>query len=188
MIIRLLDETEIEIIYNQYMVNDFGDNELKPLDRILIPIRNGQYRCLGLYENDVLLGYSFFVIDLKDYLLDYFAVVPEYRNRGIGSKFLSLLSSDFLENNQCVFIEVENPDMEQNEEERKIKINRKNFYLRNGYLDSGIKTTLFGVHYLILIPDHQVNTCVNELKSRYEKIYSDMLPVSLYKKHVNVYL
>ena len=47
-----LNETEISAVYDSYMVEDFPDNERKPLSMILEGVREGRYVCYGLFEED----------------------------------------------------------------------------------------------------------------------------------------
>src|SRR5471030_2468191 len=84
---QLIDE-DIKNIYNKHMIIDFHAEELKPFDIIQKLIKRKIYICYGLYNNEELLAYAFIVTSKSYVLIDYYAVCREYRNKGIGSKFL----------------------------------------------------------------------------------------------------
>ena len=93
MILKELEPDQIETLYKQRMIIDFPKDELKPLKMILEARGRGIYECLGVFEDDELIGYSFFEKAEGNYLLDYLAVFPEKRNGGIGSRVLGLLET-----------------------------------------------------------------------------------------------
>ncbi|MCD8354439.1 MAG: GNAT family N-acetyltransferase [Clostridiales bacterium] len=82
-------------------------------------------------------------------LLDYFAVVPELRGKGIGSEFLRSLNGN-VSAKRGVFIEAESPDSAKTEAERQTRERRIRFYLSNGAERTNAKCLLFGVDYNIL--------------------------------------
>ena len=87
---------------------------------------------LGIYLNNKPAGY--FVLrkyKLISYLA-YFAVSSELRSKGIGSEALTLLIKNNKDNQMVV--EYENPS---NKDSDDIKGRRRNFYLRNGFYETG---------------------------------------------------
>ena len=66
-----LEVNQVRQIYKDRMVYDFSSDELRPLERILNPIVQGVYECLGLYDDAAMLGYVFLVKKDKDYFVDY---------------------------------------------------------------------------------------------------------------------
>ena len=88
--IRTLTIEEIRQTYKEHLRYDFPPDELKPLDRIEVSINEGKYLCIGAFgEDGKLVAYAFFVMTGDKCLLDYYAVIPELRGKGIGSAFLS---------------------------------------------------------------------------------------------------
>ena len=101
---------------------------------------------LGIYLNNKPAGY--FVLrkyKLISYLA-YFAVSSELRSKGIGSEALTLLIKNNKDNQMVV--EYENPS---NKDSDDIKGRRRNFYLRNGFYETGWYTfydeTEFAIGY-----------------------------------------
>lgn len=170
-----LTETEIIKIYREELVFDFPAAEVKPLERILQMLHDGIYFCYGLYEEDALCGYAFFVEgkSTKAALLDYYAVVRGQRSSGIGSRFLALLREE-LRDYDMLILESEAIDASKNEEETEIRTRRIAFYLRNGLRQTGIRSILFGVEYEILCTDLAKQVTEPELRRAIEEIYRQM--------------
>ncbi|MGI6260741.1 MAG: GNAT family N-acetyltransferase [Acutalibacteraceae bacterium] len=170
-----LTETEISEIYQNHLVFDFPADEVKPLGRILQMLHNGIYFAFGLFEDDVLRGYAFFVKsgNGKAALLDYFAVLRGKRGGGIGSRFLALLRCE-LQNLDMVLLESEAIDAAENEEETTIRTRRIAFYLRNGVRKTGVRSVVFGVEYEILCMDCAAHTGSTELRRMLDDIYHQM--------------
>ena len=74
-------------------------------------------------------------------LLDYFAVVPEYRGKGIGRQALKAVVSHAGERRVLLEIETTKKPSENKAE----RIRRKNFYLRNGMREMEYTVQLFGI-------------------------------------------
>ena len=172
---KLTDFSQIEMIYNTRMRYDFAPNELKPLDSMRQSWVKGSYRCYGLSEKDRIAGYAFFVIRERDWLLDYFAIEAEHRDQGLGSLFLRLLS-ECVQEADCLILEVEDPEAAENEETKKERERRLQFYLRNGCRSTELTSVLFGVAYRILEFPSSVLHTTDELRSAYAGIYRSTLP------------
>ena len=81
--------------------------------------------------------------------MDYFAVSPEKRNGGYGSKSLKLLLERFRSNKYIFEIEMQDEKAE-NAQDRK---RRKAFYLRNGLKETGLFAHVYGTDFELLTPD-----------------------------------
>lgn len=167
------------------MLKDFPASERKPLSMIMKGVRKGTYECLGFREGKALLGYAFFHKTGKNYLFDYLAVVPGKRNQGIGGAFLKELTS-YYKRVGSVIGEVEDPDCAETEEERILQKRRYEFYMRNGYVDTGIRVHLFGVHYRVIKMQNGKGQTKQELVSIYKKHYMSFLPFYLYLPNVRI--
>lgn len=179
--IRPLTVDEAKEIYHHQLKRDFPADELKPWSVIRRCMKSGAYRCLGLYREDRLLGYAFFVLYHRSALLDYFAVLPEYRSEGLGSFFLQKLP-EHLEGNPRILAEAETPEAAETEEEKETRNRRIAFYLRNGLKDTGLRPRVFGVDFTILwFPNTPVPTA-EDARAVYENLYRSFLPAAVYEK------
>lgn len=185
---RILEKNEIEEIYKKHMKKDFPRNELKPLSMIISSIDSGNYSCYGLFENEELFGYACFVAlnkDGKNYcLLDYFAVLSDRRDKGIGSEFLRILREKF--SNTEIFL-CESEDIKNSiGEELNTRKRRISFYLRNNFIDTTVRANVFGVDYILLEFDLGKTHSVDEIRKSYIEIYSIILPKSKLEKNIHI--
>jgi len=180
-------------IYNTYIHLHFPQNEIKPLKNIRRMWENGSYQALAMYEkneNEVkLIGYAFCAMapNCKMLLLDYLAIVEEYRGLGMGGIFLSEMRK-FLAKYEGILIETEDIDFAVNEEERQIRKKRDAFYERNGVVRTAIKSRIFYVRFANWqLPVSQMLTD-EECKRNLEEIYKVMVPGSKNKMFVKIEL
>lgn len=141
----------MRIIYKNHIKEDFPRNERRPLFAMERLQKAGQYGCYGYYHANSLEAYACYILtqSASYALLDYFAVVPELRGRGIGSEFLRNLK-DNVPVKYGVFIEAESPSSTRSEHEKNLRQRRIRFYLSNGAEMTSSKCLLFGVDYNIL--------------------------------------
>ncbi len=177
-----LDIEQIKKVYNERMVYDFPPDELRPLVRIIVPLQQGQYECLGLNDGERIIGYAFLVQKNNDYLLDYFAIYPEYRNKGIGGEMLQLVK-EYLGCADNIILEVEDPDASTNDEDKTVCQRRLSFYIRNGFYNTGVKMLCFGVPYLILSCGNQRKQ-TEEIEELYFSFYRTVLPKKMFEKNI----
>ena len=181
--------SQVEFIYQTYMKQDFPRNELKPLASIRSLWEQGRYDCFQMREEGNLVGYAFFVkqtkADKNSYLLDYLAIVPEYRDRGYGSLFLQQLSWSFADA-YCIVVEVEDPDEAEHEEARQQMQRRLSFYLRGGYRKTQVTARVFGVFYRVLEAPSGSFHPDEEIREIYASLYRSMLPAAVYKAFVKL--
>ena len=185
--LKLLSLDQIEKIYIERMVEDFPSNELKPLDMIKKLILEGNYDCYGLFENDEIVGYIFLnrLKGQQNYLIDYLATVPNRRNSGLGATIIKRLSEK-LSDADSIIGEVENPEYEMNVLNKELQTRRLNFYLRNGFKDTKVRATCFGVPFIIIELVDKMSKSENEIKELYKQHYKAMLPKELYDTKIIV--
>lgn len=185
--IQKLSLEKLLSIYDTYGPQFFPPDELKPSATIKRLFEDGLYCGYGIYlPNGTLCGFALFVSSpaLKGALLDYYAMLPTYRNSGFGDKVLTLLSAAFSDSDG-IYIESENPDFAQNEDELTLQTRRIGFYERNGALKTGLKSCLFSVHYEVLYLECKKHSAA--LQTHYENvdaIYRTMFPEKHYKTNV----
>ena len=120
--------------------SSFPDAERKPFSLIERKAAMGTMEILLMSEGGARMGLAITASDGELVLLDYFAVDPSKRGQGAGSEALLLLA---MYGDRQFFLEIERPvDDAPNLEER---ILRKQFYLKNGMLETGIHIQLYGI-------------------------------------------
>lgn len=188
--IRELTIPEARDVYRKYLKNDFPPDELRPLVMIERSLKKKQYICYGIFSEDEMYGYGFFAFSeqcaSRVYLLDYFAVRKDLRDQGIGSFFLSSIK-DMLSVPGPVLVEVENPDFADDGEEQRLQEKRVQFYLRNGFTDTGITAWLFYVEYKILVLSAEIALTKDECKKAYRAVYEQMIGTAVAKKMLQIH-
>ncbi len=176
-----LDTNQITDIYNTYMVKDFPPDELKPLAHILKMAQEGLCTCYAVYDGGKVLSY-FNLCEADGYVLvDYLAVNPEMRGKGIGSMTLEYLKK--AAGNNCIIVECEDIHKAVRSEEEIIRHRRIAFYERAGFALTDVKARLFGVDYVLLTYPKNAN----DLAKGYETVYRRMLGEELYNKYMRIY-
>lgn len=185
--LKRLDRKEMEEIYGTRMREDFPAAELKPWKRIAEMMDTGVYFAYGMYEEERLLAYAFFVKAAGgQLLLDYYAVSEQTRGAGVGSRGLCLLKEEIQKQGYgAIVIEVENPDFAKTEEERQKQERRIRFYEKNGARMTGLRSCLFGVEYKIMYLPAQKEE--KRLRKKVDEIYHTMFPEKYFEKEVFLY-
>lgn len=183
--IRTLTIEEIRQTYKEHLRDDFPPDELKPLDRIEVSINEGKYLCIGAFgEDGKLVAYAFFVMTGDKCLLDYYAVIPELRGKGIGSAFLSeaIRKAD----SSFTMIEIEDPSEAADEKEKLICQKRMDFYLNAGCINTEVRVVTFGVSFLLLeYPLKQKHSAL-EVSEGYKDIYKGILSKRMFDENIKV--
>lgn len=152
MYLRTLDTEEMRRLYDPCLKRDFPPDELMPWSWMEPLIERGHQRSVGFYDEQGLAAYALFITDgggrPGTALLNYFAVQPDRRGRGVGSQCLQLMR-EALQGKDCLIIfEVEDPDTAPDREAARRRIG---FYLRGGARATGVDSLLFGVEYRIMV-------------------------------------
>lgn len=178
--VRHLTDEEIIDIYLTYGKRHFPESELKPVSVIRELIAGKSYIGLGMFkENNSLVGYALFTrSDNTDMiLLDYYAILEEYRQNRAGSKFLSRIKDEFKNSERIpagILIETEDIEYALNEEETDIRQRRDSFYTRNNALLTGIKSFVAGVNYNIWYLEVGAPFERASARTSLEKLYREM--------------
>lgn len=99
------------------------------------------------YDDGVLMGFTIVYPRPSFNWFWYFAVPESLRGNGVGQKVLSQLIGKY--NDSTNILDMESP--EQVCENQAIRRRRHNFYLRNGFRDTGVGRSFKGVDYTIMI-------------------------------------
>ncbi len=179
--LKRLSTAEIGEIYNKYMTVDFPADELKPLASILRMVEDGLCTGYADFLDGIMQCYVFLCEYEGFVLVDYLAVNPDIRGKGIGSRLLAELKRMLA--GRVILIECENIDKSASPEEAEIRRRRIAFYETSGFKFSGVKTLLFGVDFVILTyPECDYTATAEGLGS----VYRQILREELYKKHFSI--
>lgn len=180
---RLLTREELKQVYSQHMKRDFPPDELKPLPRLLELMDRGVYEPYALFREERLTAYAFYWRTGEDpyVMLDYFAVIPEERNRGTGSAFLRDMLERFCQNGGGVFGEVEAP-VSGDAATDALRRRRLGFYDRAGLRRMGYTSRIYGVPYIIIAYGPEISD--EALMETHRKIYKECLSEKAYRENV----
>lgn len=183
---KKLTKTQRTDVYNKYLVNDFNKSEVKTFNEIEDLIKQGYYLCYGFYENEDLLGYSYFIKSKQTIVMDYLAVNSEYRNKGLGSKFISIIKSEFSKQYLALIAEVENPRYSDNEKDKYNRERRISFYINNGFKLSNIETCVTKDQYSIIKLELNKDIGDKEIFKQISLAYRTIFGEELFKKQISV--
>lgn len=174
---RELTLPQMREIYENAMIQDFPENELKPFSSIERMYQEDRYRGYVLEENGRIQAYWMLLQDRekKTYLLDYLAVLEGKRGNGYGSKALSCILQNIGED-EIVVIEAENPQKAENQQQRELQERRLEFYRKNGVVFTGVTSVVFQAPYVImLLSRKQTELGQDEVKQCYLDFYEKFI-------------
>ncbi len=169
--------TEAKETFDTHMQRDFPVNEQKPWDVTLGLYSKGIYEMLEIRSGGAMVGYAWMVCpEGNAALIDYLAVLPQYRGTGIGGRILKELSCRYARRGQTLLLESEFPD---EAPDPQIARRRLGFYARAGFLDTGVQVRLFDVRFAILSPADP-----SAARQQMQTIYKAMFPGELLPRAV----
>ena len=184
---RLLNAEQLTNVYLNEMRRDFPPSELKPLSMILNSEAAGTAHTWGVYDNETLAAYLLMVRPQGSAVsqLDYFAVLPAYRAKGLGAQLLAQLP-EHEAGADAILIEAECPEKAEDEA---MAVRRLGFYARCGARDTGWTEHLFDAWFRILVlpcpgrPEQTDLQAVDALVGCYRRAISE----TQWKKYVQFY-
>lgn len=143
--LKKMNEKELSELYRRRMTADFPEAELKPLALLLSLMERDVYECLWICLDGEPAGYALVLRtkEIRYALLDYLAIFSEKRNLGIGGEALAALREFYPEH--VVLLESEFPA---DAPEPELAGRRLRFYERNGAVNTGVESWVFGVHFV----------------------------------------
>lgn len=99
-----------------------------------------------LFDNDEFLGLMYTACYEDIVFVWYFALLPDKQGGGYGSEILQTLHKKYVGKRMILNIEIDDPQSNNYEQRRR----RKQFYLRNGYVECGFRTKEAGVVFEML--------------------------------------
>lgn len=124
----------------------FPASERKPFSVIRRMYRQGRTDLLCFQSSGQFLGFAATVNSPDLILLDYLAVSPNCRSRGIGSAALAKLLERCA--GKGLFVEIESTHLPG--DTRSQRLRRRDFYLRAGMIPLGVSADVFGVSMELL--------------------------------------
>ena len=179
MTIQKLEIPQLEKLYHAHMEKDFVPQELRPWHSVKHLTEQGCYDTFACREEGQLVASAAFARCEAGVLLDYFAVVPQLRGKGVGSRFFRELKGVFPQfEAPCIFIEVESLESASSPEEREVRRRRIQFYQRCGCEGTPIFAHLFGVEYQIMtFPlEEGPSPSLEELEAALLRLYQVIIP------------
>lgn len=144
-----IDEFKLTI-YNQYLTI-FPEDERKSLQTIESLVEKKIMKLIKITNKNLLIGFMIInQINGNNYIqLDYFAILPQYQNKGYGTKSINLLKEKYHKYNG-IFVEVEKVESKISKEDNKLRQRRVDFYKKLGFNQLNYEFKWFNT--LVLIP------------------------------------
>ena len=160
-------------VYSYYL-EIFPEDERKPLELLQSSYEKHYTRIIEiLYKNEIIGFMILNKVKDKGYaVLDYLAILPQYRNNKFGTKALQILLEQERENSG-IFIEIEKVGLGKDIEENLLREKRKNFYEKVGFKKLNFDLFLFDViytPYLFSNIKDDEDTIIDEILNIYEAI------------------
>lgn len=127
----------------------FPEEEKKPLALMETLTAEKKMEMLAVTEDGEFIGLAMNMLSEKTALLDYFAIAPDKRSGGYGSRAVRALLERFRDKKYIFEIEMQDETAE-NALDRK---RRKAFYLRNGLKETGLFANVYQTDFELLTPD-----------------------------------
>lgn len=138
-----LNSTEIKRIYFE----SFPKKERMPFPMMVAMSKLWNTEFLGFYDANTLCGFVYLAHNSKIVFVMFLAVDKALRSKGYGSVILQYIQNKYPEKKIIISIEPCDKDAAN----IKLRTRRKEFYMRNGYKETGYMMKLNGVVQEIII-------------------------------------
>lgn len=160
-------------VYSYYL-KIFPEDERKPLELLQSSYEKHYTRIIEILYKNEMIGFMILnkVKDKGYAVLDYLAILPQYRNNKFGTKALQILLEQEKENSG-IFIEIEKVGLGKDIEENLLREKRKNFYEKVGFKKLNFDLFLFDVvytPYLFSNSEDDEDMIIDEILNIYEAI------------------
>ena len=98
---------------------------------------------LGFYENDEFIGFTNLLFHNDLCYMFFLAVSPKHRNKGYGSQIIQEAFRLYPDKTFVLCYE----EIDEKYPDNSLRIKRREFYYRNGFMDNKLKTREYGVYY-----------------------------------------
>lgn len=160
-------------VYSYYL-DIFPEDERKPIELLHSCYENHYTRIIEIVYKNEIIGFMILnKVKNKGYaVLDYLAILPQYRNNKLGTKALEILLEQEKENSG-IFIEIEKVGLGKDAKENLLREKRKQFYEKAGFKKLNFDLFLFDViytPYLFSNIKDDENMIISEILNIYEVI------------------
>ncbi|MCD8309462.1 MAG: GNAT family N-acetyltransferase [Clostridia bacterium] len=131
----------------------FPANERPPFAMILNKAKKGKGELFAAETNGSFVGFAKTITHKQTVYIGFLAVDSAVRGSGYGSDILTEIKQRY--NNKKIILCMEELDTSAKNHEERVK--RKNFYKRNGFNLSGVKSVEAGVRYDILVHGDEIS-------------------------------
>ncbi|HPE94732.1 MAG TPA: GNAT family N-acetyltransferase [Bacillota bacterium] len=138
--------SDMPLIKSLY-TDTFPKEERQDFDTIISFTREKRAVIYSIFENT----FAGFVITLEDdstVLINYFAMLPEMRCRGIGGRIITELTQRYAASGKRVFLEIETVPTHAAADD--VRTRRRDFYRRCGYRDADICVRVFSCRFELM--------------------------------------
>lgn len=138
-----LSDKEVKKIY----VDSFSKEERMPFALMLLLTKITRTEFLAFYDENILCGFIYMAAVSNITFIMFFAVDKRLHSKGYGSQILKEVQTIYPDNK--IIVTIERCDVEA--ENIKDRIRRKNFYIKNGFTETGYFTELSKIEQEIII-------------------------------------
>ena len=124
---------DISAIRGLYL-SSFSKAEQAPFWFIMYRTKTKGINFYSYYDDAVFAGFAYFVVVIDLTYLRYIAINPNVRSKGYGSQIMKHIEDCYPENRIILCIEKIDERAENNHQ----RMRRRDFYLKNGYISSGL--------------------------------------------------
>lgn len=165
-------KNEIKELY----INSFPKNERFPFWLLKYCSKSDNVLFNIILDNDKLIGMEYIISYDNNAYLMYFAIDKDNRGNGYGSKALE----DLIKRYETVILSIERANKDLDDKKR-----RKNFYLRNGFIETNKFIEDNGVKYEILCTNKGYDITKENMEKRYTKMSDSPIIKYLIRKIFN---
>ena len=137
---------DIAAIKNLYF-SSFSEAEQAPFWFIVRRAKVKDINFRAYYDGEVFAGFAYFVAASDLTYLGFIAINPDSRSKGYGSQIMAHIENCHPKNRIILCIEKVDEDAENNRQ----RIRRRDFYLKNGYSSSGLIVEEKGEDFELLV-------------------------------------
>lgn len=144
-----LNNADVKHIY----FDSFHKNERMPFPMMVAMSKLWHTEFSGFYDGDTLCGLAYLAHNSKIVFVMFLAVDRTLRSKGYGSAILRKIQNEYPDKKIIISIE----PCDQNAPDIELRTRRKDFYMRNGYKETGYMMKLNGVVQEIIITNGEFN-------------------------------